>query len=66
MNAVTLAAMEAAPKPRYGGGRDALIEAAILVVAREGLRGLTIRSVAAEAGVTRGLFCSHFGLSAMP
>ena len=61
MNAVTLAAMEAAPKPRYGGGRDALIEAAILVVAREGLRGLTIRSVAAEAGVTHGLVRHHFG-----
>jgi AcrR family transcriptional regulator len=53
--------MEAAPKPRYGGGRGALIEAAIRVVAAEGLRGLTIRSVAAEAGVTHGLVRHHFG-----
>ncbi|MSO41210.1 MAG: TetR family transcriptional regulator [Solirubrobacterales bacterium] len=53
--------MEAAAKPRYGGGRDALIDAAIRVVAREGMRGLTIRSVAAEAGVTHGLVRHHFG-----
>jgi AcrR family transcriptional regulator len=56
-----LQAMEAAAKPRYGEGRDALIEAAIRVVANQGLRGLTIRSVAAEAGVTHGLVRHHFG-----
>jgi AcrR family transcriptional regulator len=53
--------MEAAARPRYGEGRDALIEASIRVVANEGLRGLTIRSVAAEAGVTHGLVRHHFG-----
>ena len=53
--------MEAAARPRYGEGRDALIEAAIRVVANEGLRGLTIRSVATEAGVTHGLVRHHFG-----
>ncbi len=53
--------MEAAAKPRYGEGREALIEAAIRVVANEGLRGLTIRAVAAEAGVTHGLVRHHFG-----
>ncbi len=53
--------MKAGAKPGYGEGRDALIEAAIRVVANEGLRGLTIRSVAAEAGVTHGLVRHHFG-----
>jgi AcrR family transcriptional regulator len=53
--------MAAAAKPRYGEGRDALLEAAIRVVANEGLRGLTIRAVAAEAGVSHGLVRHHFG-----
>jgi AcrR family transcriptional regulator len=39
----------------------ALLDAAIRVGARHGLRGLTIRSVAAEAGVTHGLVRHHFG-----
>jgi AcrR family transcriptional regulator len=37
------------------------LDAAIRVGARNGLRGLTIRSVAAEAGVTHGLVRHHFG-----
>ncbi|GLY63901.1 TetR/AcrR family transcriptional regulator [Amycolatopsis taiwanensis] len=45
----------------YGSGRQALLEAAIRVVAREGLRGLTYRAVAAEAGVTHGSVRYHFG-----
>lgn len=45
----------------YGTGRQALLEAAIRVVARQGLRGLTYRSVAAEAGVTHGSVRYHFG-----
>lgn len=45
----------------YGTGRQALLEAAIRVVASEGLRGLTYRSVAAEAGVTHGSVRYHFG-----
>ncbi len=45
----------------YGAGRQALLEAAIRVVASEGLRGLTYRSVAAEAGVTYGSVTYHFG-----
>lgn len=53
--------MEAAAKPRYGEGRDALIEASIRVVASDGLRGLTIRAVATEAGVSHGLVRHHFG-----
>jgi AcrR family transcriptional regulator len=54
-------ASRAATRPRYGGGRDALLDAAMRVVAGSGLRGLTIRSVAAEAGVTHGLVRHHFG-----
>ena len=48
-------------RPQYGSGREALLDAAISVVARRGLRYLTYRSVAAEAGVTHGLVAHHFG-----
>lgn len=46
---------------RYGTGREALLEAAIRVVAEQGLRHLTYRAVAREAGVTHGLVTHHFG-----
>ncbi|GAA3212724.1 MULTISPECIES: TetR family transcriptional regulator [unclassified Streptomyces] len=45
----------------YGTGRTALLEAAVRVVARGGLRKLTYRAVAEEAGVTHGLVVHHFG-----
>ena len=45
----------------YGEGREALLKAAIAVVARSGLRNLTYRAVAAEAGVAHGLVRHHFG-----
>ncbi|CAL9348022.1 HTH-type transcriptional regulator BetI [Streptomyces sp. enrichment culture] len=45
----------------YGAGRVALLEAAVRVVARGGLRKLTYRAVAQEAGVTHGLVVHHFG-----
>ncbi|MFI7405402.1 TetR/AcrR family transcriptional regulator [Streptomyces sp. NPDC049541] len=48
-------------RPGYGQGREALMAAAVKVVARGGLRKLTYRSVAAEAGVTHGLVVHHFG-----
>jgi AcrR family transcriptional regulator len=48
-------------RPPRGDGRIALMEAAIRVGARQGLRGLTLRSVAAEAGVSHGLVRHHFG-----
>src|SRR5687768_15506671 len=48
-------------RPQYGSGREALLDAAIAVVARRGLRYLTYRSVATEAGVTHGLVAHHFG-----
>ncbi|MEV5703667.1 TetR family transcriptional regulator [Actinoallomurus sp. NPDC052274] len=57
-----------APKKRrsrkrvqYGEGREALLKAAVRVVARGGLRNLTYRAVAEEAGVTHGLVVHHFG-----
>ncbi|MFF7760787.1 TetR/AcrR family transcriptional regulator [Streptomyces griseorubiginosus] len=48
-------------RPGYGEGRWALLEAAVRVVVRGGLRKLTYRAVAAEAGVTHGLVAHHFG-----
>jgi AcrR family transcriptional regulator len=48
-------------RPGYGEGRGALLAAAVRVVARGGLRKLTYRAVAAEAGVTHGLVAHHFG-----
>jgi AcrR family transcriptional regulator len=45
----------------YGEGRQALLDAAVRVVARGGLRGLTYRAVAQEAGTTHGLVVHHFG-----
>ena len=42
-------------------GRAALLSATITVVARGGLRSLTYRAVAAEAGVSHGLVRYHFG-----
>ncbi|CAL9624888.1 HTH-type transcriptional regulator BetI [Streptomyces sp. enrichment culture] len=48
-------------RPGYGEGREALLAAAVRVVAHGGLRKLTYRSVAAEAGVSHGLVAHHFG-----
>ncbi|MFG2123028.1 TetR/AcrR family transcriptional regulator [Streptomyces sp. NPDC048710] len=45
----------------YGEGREALLRAAVRVVGRRGLRHLTYRAVAEEAGVTHGLVVHHFG-----
>ncbi|MBL3688603.1 TetR/AcrR family transcriptional regulator [Leucobacter chromiireducens] len=42
-------------------GRSALIRATVVVVAAGGLRALTYRAVAAEAGVSHGLVRHHFG-----
>ncbi|HEY4281351.1 MAG TPA: TetR family transcriptional regulator [Conexibacter sp.] len=48
-------------RPPYAEGRDALLDAAARVVARDGFQGLTYRSVAKEAGTTHGLVSYHFG-----
>lgn len=42
-------------------GRTALLRATIVVVAAGGLRALTYRAVAAEAGLSHGLVRHHFG-----
>jgi TetR/AcrR family transcriptional regulator, regulator of biofilm formation and stress response len=44
----------------YGEGRQALIAAAVRLVAREGLAKLTYRSLATEANVTHGTIQHHF------
>jgi AcrR family transcriptional regulator len=60
MSADTVAGQRSG-RPQYGAGREALLDAAITVVSRRGLRYLTYRSVAGEAGVTHGLVAHHFG-----
>jgi AcrR family transcriptional regulator len=55
------AGMTARPTPGYGEGRQALLAAAVHVVGTRGLRHLTYRSVAQEAGVAHGLVAHHFG-----
>lgn len=50
-----------APPSKYGTGKEALIRAAVSVVAAKGLRGLTYRSVAECAGVNNTLVAHHFG-----
>jgi len=47
--------------PKYGKGREALLRAAVDVVAQKGLRGLTYRAVAEAAGVNNSLVAHHFG-----
>src|SRR5689334_21362670 len=47
--------------PAHGERREALLSAAMRVLDRDGMRGLTYRSVAREAGVSHGLVRHHFG-----
>ncbi|MGW3045359.1 TetR/AcrR family transcriptional regulator [Kitasatospora sp. NPDC001159] len=62
---MTESAPTSSKRPRknvnYGAGREALLKAAVRVVARGGLRKLTYRAVAEEAEVTHGLVVHHFG-----
>jgi AcrR family transcriptional regulator len=46
---------------QHGKGREALIEAAVHAVAREGTDGFSYRAVARQAGVAHGLVHYHFG-----
>lgn len=48
-------------RPSYGGGREALMSAVMRIVVAKGLRGVTYRAVAAEAGVNHNLISHHFG-----
>jgi AcrR family transcriptional regulator len=61
MTGIETTAVAARPAPGYGEGRRALLAAAVHVVATRGLRHLTYRSVAQEAGVAHGLVAHHFG-----
>lgn len=45
----------------YGAGREALLDAVIELVGREGLRSLSYRKVAEIAGVDNTLISHHFG-----
>ncbi|MET8998613.1 TetR/AcrR family transcriptional regulator [Amycolatopsis sp. Hca4] len=42
------------------GKRDLILEAAVSMIARNGVRGLRVEEVAAEAGVSTGLIYYHF------
>ena len=54
--------MSQAPRSvRYGEGREALLAATTRVVAERGLRNVTYRAVAEEAGVAHALVRHHFG-----
>jgi TetR/AcrR family transcriptional regulator, transcriptional repressor of bet genes len=44
--------------------REQILESAMQVGAREGIRGLTVRAVAAEAGISHALVLFHFGSKA--
>ncbi|MGK3957576.1 TetR/AcrR family transcriptional regulator [Arthrobacter sp. R4] len=46
---------------KWGNGREALVRAAIDVVAEEGLDALSFRKVALRAGVNNTLITHHFG-----
>jgi len=55
-------APEAAPHPYHHGSLpDALLHAAESVLRRDGLRGLTLRAIAREAGVSHTAPQHHFG-----
>ncbi|GAA1125039.1 TetR/AcrR family transcriptional regulator [Citricoccus alkalitolerans] len=48
-------------RPPYGEGRNALMSAVMRIVATKGLRGVTYRAVASDAGVNHNLINHHFG-----
>lgn len=48
------------PRPRLGGP-EPLVEAALEVIARDGVGAATVRSIAAQAGVSPGTVTHHFG-----
>ena len=45
----------------HGDGKEALLGATVRVVATKGMRGMTFRAVADEAGVNNTLIAHHFG-----
>ena len=58
---MTVPSIGSRTRPGYGEGREALLAATVRVVASSGLRNLTYRAVAEEAGVTHGLVAHYFG-----
>jgi AcrR family transcriptional regulator len=51
------------PRPDVapGGSRERLLNAGLAVAQRAGIKAMTVRAVAAEAGVNLGSFVYHFG-----
>lgn len=50
----------AAGEKGQGGSRERLIQAAVQVVARDGLEKASVKAIAAEAGIAPGLMHYHF------
>lgn len=58
----TLVRMTDGPRQlNHGDGKEALLAATVRVVAAKGMRGMTFRAVAEEAGVNNTLIAHHFG-----
>ncbi len=51
----------AAASPRGEASRDAILQAAVRVIGREGLSGASLAAVAAEAGTSKPAVLYHFG-----
>lgn len=49
------------PRVAHGAGREALLEAVVRAVARQGTEGFSYRAIAREAGLTHGLLNYYFG-----
>ncbi|HWH25051.1 MAG TPA: TetR/AcrR family transcriptional regulator [Pseudolysinimonas sp.] len=45
----------------YGSGRQAIIDAVLRVVARDGMSAVTTRALTAESGMSQGALQHHFG-----
>ncbi len=59
---LTLVRMTDTPRQvNHGDGKEALLAATVRVVASKGMRGMTFRAVAEEAGVNNTLIAHHFG-----
>lgn len=52
--------MNAGARPPRGSGRNRLLDAALELIGTKGLHGLTVRDVAAEAGMSLGSTTYHF------